>query len=150
MYIGGFSLRVKNKKILDSLPAWAQLKIFIMSYGDVFRVKRTSIRLISSACKRILTILAPFSDLPVQQEAETLYAGATFVSAIVVTSVCCLLVGFGSGWLASKKCAKDDYRSCGHRYLVDQQIKYVLFFGKAGLRQEAWNKESLVRLYSIG
>ena len=55
-----------------------------------------------------------------------MYAGATFVSAMIVTAFCCLIVGFGSGWLASKKCAKDDYRSCGHRYLEDQQIKLVL------------------------
>ena len=61
--------------------------------------------------------------MPVQQEAVVMYGSTTFVTAVIMTALACLLVGFGSGWLASKKCAKDDYRSCGHRYLEDQQIK---------------------------
>jgi semaphorin 6 len=49
--------------------------------------------------------------------AETLYTSSSMITAALVTALMCLLVGFFAGFLVSRKCNKDDYKSCGHHYL---------------------------------
>jgi len=54
---------------------------------------------------------------------EDYYTGSSMISGIVVTAFLCLLIGFLAGFLTSRKCSKDDYKSCGHHYLEQHLSK---------------------------
>ena len=56
---------------------------------------------------------------------ETIYTSSSMITASLVTAIMCLIIGFLAGFLTSRKCAKDDYKSCGHHYLEQHLTKYV-------------------------
>ena len=48
---------------------------------------------------------------------ETMYTSSSMITAALVTAFMCLLVGFFAGFLVSRKCSNENYKSCGHHYL---------------------------------
>ena len=48
---------------------------------------------------------------------ETIYTGSSMITASVVTALMCLAIGFLAGFFTSRRCSRDDYKSCGHHYL---------------------------------
>ncbi len=56
------------------------------------------------------------------QEAEAaLYSAQQLATTSVLVAVFSLLLGFIGGFFTSKRCAKNDYNSCGHHYLETQR-----------------------------
>lgn len=45
------------------------------------------------------------------------YSSSSLIAASLVTAILALLIGFLAGFMTSRKCARDDYKSCGHHYL---------------------------------
>ncbi len=52
---------------------------------------------------------------------EMVYSSTTLTTASVLTAFIALFVGFLIGYLTSRKCNRDNYKSCGHHYLETQQ-----------------------------
>lgn len=52
---------------------------------------------------------------------DVIYTSTTLTTASLLTAIFALLVGFVSGFLTSRKCSKDNYRTCGHHYLEQQR-----------------------------
>ena len=52
---------------------------------------------------------------------SSFYTGEQLTLAAVLAAIFSLLVGFAAGFLASRRCTKEDYTSCGHHYLETQR-----------------------------
>jgi len=59
----------------------------------------------------------PIVDSRTASGEGTIYTSSSMITASVITAIMCLAIGFLAGFLTSRKCAKDDYKSCGHHYL---------------------------------
>ena len=53
------------------------------------------------------------------------YTGEQLTLASVLAAVLSLVAGFALGFVASRKCAREDYTSCGHHYLETNLSKWV-------------------------
>jgi hypothetical protein len=84
---------------------------------------------ISAAPSEEIDVIVSISndlDYPIvdsRTSSETIYTGSSMVTASVVTAVMCLLIGFLAGFFTSRRCSKDDYKSCGHHYLEHHLTK---------------------------
>ena len=58
---------------------------------------------------------------PSSFDSSSFYTGEQLTLASVLAAVFSLLLGFGAGFLASRRCARGDYTSCGHHYLETQR-----------------------------
>ena len=65
------------------------------------------------------------------KDSSSYYTSEQMTLASVLVALFSLLIGFFAGFFTSKRCAKNNYTSCGHHYLETQQKinKWVLFFG---------------------
>jgi len=84
---------------------------------------RLKLDYISAAPTEEIDVIVSISndlDYPVvdsRTSSETIYTGSSMITASVVTALMCLAIGFLAGFFTSRRCSRDDYKSCGHHYL---------------------------------